>query len=53
VKDALTKSLGASNAANVAKATLAALMSLHPKVTPPILLSFPGADPGKNPLQLN
>ncbi len=58
VKDATSKSLGAHNPANVARATLRALLTLRlsdrqllkaNKPKGPIVLKFPELDPGKNP----
>ena len=66
VKNAVSKSLGAKSEANVAKATLQALMKLHlaehiyknrglktPKPKAPIVLKFPDLNTGADPMQSN
>jgi small subunit ribosomal protein S5 len=66
VKDAVSKSLGTGNVANVVKATLQALRSLRlseriyedrglkvKKAKGPVILKFPEFGRGKNPLELN
>ena len=66
VKDVVCKCLGAHNPANVAKATLQALITLRlpdqvyqgrglnrAKTRHPVIIKLPGLGSGKNPLELN